>query len=67
MELVEKTESLRRLSFYALTKFNLDRYRSFRKILLILFWDINLNPGLVHGMKSALYSEYNQCGYYWNK
>ena len=52
MELVEKTESLRRLSFYALTKFSLDRYRSFRKILLILSWDINLNPGLVYGLQS---------------
>ena len=50
MELVEKTELLRRFSAYALSKTHLDRYRSFRKILLILSWDINLNPGPVHGI-----------------
>ena len=36
MELVEKTELLRRLSVYALSKTHLDRYGSFRKILLLL-------------------------------
>ena len=35
MELVEKTELLRRLSVYALSMIHLDRYGSFRKILLI--------------------------------
>ena len=48
MELVEKTELFKR-PFYALSKVNLGRYGSFRKILLILSWDINLNPGLVQG------------------
>ena len=45
MEVVEKTELLRRLSVYTLSKIHLDRYRSFRQILLIPSWDINLNPG----------------------
>ena len=49
MELVEKTELLSRLSVCALSRIHLDRYRSFCKILLILSWDINLNPGPVHG------------------
>ena len=49
MELVEKTELLRRLSVYGLSKIYLDRYESFHKILLILPWDINLNPGPLHG------------------
>lgn len=52
MKLVEKTELSRRLSVYALSKFHLDRYGSFWKILLILYWDINLNPGTVHGIQS---------------
>ena len=52
MELVEKTELLRRLSVYALSEIHLDRYRSFCKILLILSWDINLNPGPVHGIQN---------------
>ena len=52
MELVEKTELLRRLSVYALSKIHLDRYRSFRKILVILSRDINLNPGPVHGIQN---------------
>ena len=43
MELVEKTELLRRLS-----KIHLDRYGSFRKIFLSLSWDGNLNTGVVH-------------------
>ena len=51
-ELVEKTESLRRLSVYALSKIHLDRYGSFLKILLILSRDINLNPGLVRGIQN---------------
>ena len=50
MELVEKAELLRRLSLYALSKIHLDKYGSFRKILLILSWDINLNPG--HGIQN---------------
>ena len=45
MELIEKTELLRILSVYTLSKIHLDRYGSFCKILLILSWDINLNPG----------------------
>ena len=53
VELVEKTELLRRLSVYALSKIHLDRYGSFRKILLILSWDINLNPGPVHGIQNG--------------
>ena len=28
------------------------RYGTFRKILLILSWDINLNPGTVHGIQN---------------
>ena len=52
MELVEKTELLRRLSVYALSKIHLDRYGSFHKILLTLSWDINLNPGPVHGIQN---------------
>ena len=51
-ELIEKTELLRRLSVYALSKFHLDRYGSFRKILLTLSWHINLNPGPVHGIQN---------------
>ena len=43
---------LRRLSVYALSKIDLDRYRSFRKILLILSWDINLNPGPVYWVQN---------------
>ena len=49
MEMVEKTELIRRLSFYALSKIHQDRYRSFLKIFLLLSWDINLNPGSGHG------------------
>ena len=53
MELVEeKTELLRRLSVYALSKVHLDRYGSFCKILLIVSWDINLHPGTVHGTQN---------------
>ena len=54
LELVEKTELLRRLSVYAMikSKIHLDRYGSFRKILLILSWDENLNPGPVHGIQN---------------
>ena len=52
MELVEKTELLRRLPVYALSKIHLVRCGSFRKILLILPWDINLNPGPVHGIQN---------------
>ena len=52
MELVEKTELLRRLSVYALSKIHLDRYGFFRKILLILSWDININPRPVHGIQN---------------
>ena len=52
MELVEKTELLRRLSVYALSKIHLDRYGSFLKILLILSWDINTNPRPVHGIQN---------------
>ena len=52
MELVEKTELLRRLSVYALSKIHLDRCASFCKILLILSWYISLNPGTVHGIQN---------------
>ena len=52
MELVEKTELLRRSSVYVLSKIHLDRHRSFHKILLIFSWDINLNPGPVHGIQN---------------
>ena len=52
MELVEKTELLRRLSVYALSKIHLDRYGSFCRILLILSWDINVNAGPVHGIQN---------------
>ena len=52
MELVEKTELLRRLSVYALSKIHSDRYGFFRKILLILSWDININPRPVHGIQN---------------
>ena len=51
-ELVEKTESLRGLSVYALSKIHLERYEFLRKIVLILSWDINLNPGPVHGIQN---------------
>ena len=52
MELVEKTELIRRLSFYALSKIHLDSQRSFCKILHILTWDINLNQGPVHRIQN---------------
>ena len=52
MELVEKTELLRRLSVYALSKIRLDRYGSFRKILFILSWNINLNPEPAPGIQN---------------
>ena len=52
VELVEKTELLRRLTVYALSKIHLDRYQSFGKILLILSWDINLNPGASCGIQN---------------
>ena len=45
MELDDKTELLRRLSFYVLSKINLGRYGLFHKILLVMSWDINLNQG----------------------
>ena len=48
IELVEKTELFRRLPIYALSKIHLERYWSFRKILLVLSLDINRNPGPVH-------------------
>ena len=54
MELVGKTELLRGLSVYALSKIHLDRYESFLKILLILSWYININPGPVHGIQNLL-------------
>ena len=50
MKLVEKTELLRRLSAYALSKIHLDRNGSFGKILLILSWDVDRNLGPVHGI-----------------
>ena len=52
MEMVEKTELLRRLSFYALSKIHLDRYGSFCKILFIFSWNENLNLGPVHGIQN---------------
>ena len=52
MELVEKIELLRRLATYASSKIHLDRYQSFRKILLIVSWDINFNPAPVHGTQN---------------
>ena len=52
MELVEKTELLKILSVYALSKIHLDRYGSFCNVLVILFWDINLNPRPVHGIQN---------------
>ena len=52
MELVEKTELLRRLYIYALSKIHLDRYGSFHYILPILSWNINLTPGPVHGIQN---------------
>ena len=58
MDLVEKTELLRRLPVYALSKIHLDRYGSFRKILLILSWDINLNLWPVHGIQNEIYFTY---------
>ena len=54
MELVEETELLRRLCDYALPKIHLDRYGSFHKILLILSWKMNLNPGPVLGIQKLL-------------
>ena len=48
MELDDKTELLRQLSFYVLSKINLGRYGLFHKILLLMSWDINLNQGTVH-------------------
>ena len=48
MELVEKTELLRRLSVYALPKIHLVGKGSFRNVLLILSWDINLNLGQMY-------------------
>ena len=50
MKLVEKTELLRRLSVFALSKIHLDRNGSFGKILIILSWYVNLNLGPVHGI-----------------
>ena len=58
MEFVEKTELLRRLSVNALWKIHLNRYGSFCKILLILSWDINLNPGPIHGIQNENCSMY---------
>lgn len=49
---MRKTEVLRRLSAYPLSKIHLDRYRSFGKILLILSWVINLNWEPVHGIQN---------------
>ena len=40
------------MSFYALSKIHLDRYGSFRKILLIFSWNENLNLGPVHGIQN---------------
>ena len=45
MELDDKIELLRRLSFYVLSKINLGRYGLFHKILLVMSWDINLSQG----------------------
>ena len=42
---------LGRLSVYALSKILFNRYGSFLKILLIFSWDINFNPGPVHGIQ----------------
>ena len=50
MELVEKAELIRTSYFYALPKIHLDRYTCFRKSLLLLSCDINLNAGPVHGI-----------------
>ena len=56
MGLVEKTELLKRLSLYVLSKIHFDRNGSFREVLLILSWDINFNPGLVHGIQNEIYN-----------
>ena len=52
IKLADKTELLGRLSVYALSKIHLDKYESFRKILLILSWDMNLNTEPVHGIQN---------------
>ena len=52
MELTEKNELLRRLSFYALSKIHLDLHLSFCNILLTLSWDVNFNPEPVHGSQN---------------
>ena len=74
MELIEKAELLRRLPVYALSMINLDGNGSFRKILLILSWNINLNSGTVRGIqnKNLLYVlPFHDCifsgdGFYYN-
>ena len=74
MELVEKAKLLRRLSFNALAKIHLDRYGSFRKILIILYWDISLNLGPGDGIqnKNLLFVlPFHECsfcrdGFYYN-
>ena len=74
MELVEKTELIRRLFVYALSKIHLYRYASFPKILLALSWDINLNPGQIHGIKNenlfdvlpSHYCIFSRDGFYYN-
>ena len=74
MKVVDKTELLRRLFFYALSKIHLDRYGSFLKVLLILSYDINLNLGPVHGIQNEnllhtlSFHDCNFCGnkFYYN-
>ena len=52
MDLVDKTELLRWVSFYSLSKTHLARFRSFPKTLLILSFDINFNMRPVQGIQN---------------
>lgn len=52
MDLVDKTELLRWVSFYSLSKTHLARFRSFPKTLLILSFDINFNIRPVQGIQN---------------
>ena len=51
MELVEKTEAIR-LSFYALSKIHLERFGSFRKILVI---QSKSNQSAAHSFMIAIF------------
>ena len=45
MQAIEKSKTMKFLSYYALSKVHLHKHQSYFRIILLLSGDINLNPG----------------------